>query len=523
MLVHPKTVSNKTYLALTVSALLSTSTFASTLTTPIVDTSQTQCYGKKSSSRCSSSGSYTGQDAQYRGNQPSYSNNGDGTVSDQVTRLMWTQTTDTNGDGKIDADDKLSYEEALQYVSTLRTAGYDDWRLPSIKELYSLVLFDGQDPSGLNSSGKVNLIPFIDGRYFAMNAGDTQSGERLIDSQFVSSTKYVSTTMNKDETVFGVNFIDGRIKGYGIESPRGGKKTFYVLAVRGNSEYGVNQFSDNGNGSITDAATSLVWQKSDSQQSMDFPSALEYCEALSVAGSSDWRLPNVKELQSIVDYTSSPATTNSPSIDPIFSSTQIENEAKQSDYANYWSSTTHVNLRNGANASYVAFGRSMGNMNGRWVDVHGAGSQRSDPKVGDADDYPTGHGPQGDAIRIDNMVRCVTGGASQFVENPTASARPSMSFVNSSSGSSAQPNQGRGSKSNGSSRGSSQSNNHSNNNSHSMKSESGQPRNGHFEKMDRNGDGKLSRNEVKGPLANDFEKIDANNDGYLSSDEMPRR
>ncbi len=45
-------------------------------------------------------------------------------------------------------------------------------------------------------------------------------------------------------------------------------------------------------------------------------------------------------------------------------------------------------------------------MNG-WVDVHGAGAQRSDPKTGDTSEYPTGYGQQGDAIRIYNFVRCV--------------------------------------------------------------------------------------------------------------------
>jgi len=52
----------------------------------------------------------------------------------------------------------------------------------------------------------------------------------------------------------------------------------------------------------------------------------------------------------------------------------------------------------------------MGYMNGAWTDVHGAGAQRSDPKVGDPADYPTGFGPQGDSIRIFNQVRCVRGG-----------------------------------------------------------------------------------------------------------------
>ena len=50
------------------------------------------------------------------------------------------------------------------------------------------------------------------------------------------------------------------------------------------------------------------------------------------------------------------------------------------------------------------------------MDVHGAGAQRSDPKTGSASDYPTGHGPQGDAIRIENYVRCVTGGTDSNVQ-----------------------------------------------------------------------------------------------------------
>jgi len=61
----------------------------------------------------------------------------------------------------------------------------------------------------------------------------------------------------------------------------------------------------------------------------------------------------------------------------------------------------------------VAFGEALGFMRGprggtpRLMDVHGAGAQRSDPKTGNADDYPYGHGPQGDVRRIDNYVRLV--------------------------------------------------------------------------------------------------------------------
>lgn len=76
-----------------------------------------------------------------------------------------------------------------------------------------------------------------------------------------------------------------------------------------------------------------------------------------------------------------------------------------------WSSTTHANLVNDANATYVAFGEALGWMespSGEYelMDVYGAGAQRSDPKTGNPDDYPYGHGPQGDVIRIFNHVGC---------------------------------------------------------------------------------------------------------------------
>ena len=49
----------------------------------------------------------------------------------------------------------------------------------------------------------------------------------------------------------------------------------------------------------------------------------------------------------------------------------------------YWTSATHAGAGGRADAAvYVAFGRSLGYMGGTWMDVHGAGSQRSDPKVG---------------------------------------------------------------------------------------------------------------------------------------------
>ena len=366
---------------------------------PIVDSGQESCYDNQIEITCPQEGeAFAGQDAQYIGNQPSYTDNGDGTITDNITGLMWQQ----------DPGEKMTYDQAVAGAPDFTLAGYSDWRLPTIKELYSLIQFYGLDPSG---PGSTNLTPFIDTDYFNFAYGDENAGERLIDSQWATSTKYVSTTMSGSETMFGVNFADGRIKGYPTQMGPGGQpKTFFVIYVRGNSSYGENIFTDNGNGTVSDIATGLTWTQSDSETGMNWESALNYCESLDTAGITVWRLPNVKELQSIVDYSRSPDTTDSAAIDPIFNTTTIENEAGQIDFPAFWTSTTHANSQGGWNASYVSFGRSMGFMNGSWMDVHGAGAQRSDPKTGSSDDWPIGHGPQWDAIRIENYVRCVTEG-----------------------------------------------------------------------------------------------------------------
>ncbi len=378
---------------------------AASITYPIVDTAQHAAFGDRRSIDLPSAGqAYYGQDANYQGNAPAYQGNSDGTVSDQVTGLMWTQ----------DPGEKMTYDEAMRGAEKCRVGGYADWRLPSIKELYSLIQFNGVDP-GPRSLDSAKLTPFIDADVFSFKYGDESKRERLIDSQFATRTQYVSTTMNGAETMFGVNFADGRIKGYPIESRRG-KTQFHVLYVRGNPEYGINRFEDNQDGTITDHASGLTWMKTDSGYGMDWPRALRYAEESEYAGRSDWRLPNAKELQSILDYSRSPDTTGTAAIDPVFESTEITNEGGAKDFAAYWTGTSHLSERGAEAAVYLCFGRGLGFMRfprdaeATLMDVHGAGAQRSDPKVGDASRFPEGRGPQGDVIRIENFVRCVRGG-----------------------------------------------------------------------------------------------------------------
>jgi hypothetical protein len=371
----------------------------------IVDTNQREFYGLRGGVIASpaSDDAMRGQDAGHEGNAPSYRDNGDGTISDLVTGLMWQKSPDEGA--------KRSFADAVSGAAACRTGGHEDWRLPTIKELYSLIDFSG----GMALSPKK---PYIDTGYFVFRYGDESKGERTIDSQWWTSTEYVGTTMRGSPTVFGVNFADGRIKGYPRDRARGSVAVHWVRYVRGNQKYGINDLHDLGDGTVEDRATGLVWAKADAGKSMDWSSALAYASAAEIAGHTDWRLPNAKELQSIVDYSRAPGVTagaDACAIDPIFAVTNPESY--------YWTSTSHLDDRGsdgpGGAAVYVCFGRAMGWMPERGrvrergespkelIDVHGAGAQRSDPKVGDPTRFPNGRGPQGDDVRIQNAVRLV--------------------------------------------------------------------------------------------------------------------
>ncbi|MCP3939086.1 MAG: DUF1566 domain-containing protein, partial [Actinomycetia bacterium] len=172
----------------------------------IVDTDQTWCFSEIEAIECG--GDFVGQDAQYEGLQPSYRENGDGTVTDLNTGLMWIR----------DAGDKTSYADAMEELDTYTFAGYDDWRLPTIKELYSLALFSGVDASRADSSDVDGLWPFMNEDYFVVLYGDESNSARVIDAQWLTSSIYDSTVMNGQECFFGFNFVDGRIKCYPLSS-----------------------------------------------------------------------------------------------------------------------------------------------------------------------------------------------------------------------------------------------------------------------------------------------------------------
>lgn len=470
--------------------------FSEELSYPVVDTAQRRFYNEKHEIRQPALGeSFYGQDSMYEGHSPRYKDNQDGTVTDMVTGLMWTK----------DPGEKQTLSERIRALEYLRVGGYSDWRIPTIKELYSLIDFSGIDPDP-KSTGTLNLQPFIDTDFFAFSYGNVNQGERLIDSQFISATKYVHKTMHGDDTFFGVNFADGRIKGYPVINRRTqSEKKFFCIYVRGNRAYGKNDFVNNYDGTVTDKATGLMWMQEDSGHlkagiykngKLNWEEALMWAENLDYAGYSDWRLPNAKELQSIVDYTKSPSTTDSPAINDIFKTTSfVENGTKEYPY--FWTSTTHKQLMGGASAVYISFGRGLGWVESKrtgekmLLDVHGAGCQRSDPKSGYKDKYPYGRGPQGDVINIYNFVRAVRSGKANVMEGSDISVENNVTKF---SAPASNVSEKRGVKG---------------------------KRPSFVSRLDKDGDSKVSLSEFDGPKHH-FRDLDKDGDGYLLESEAPK-
>ncbi len=146
------------------------------------------------------------------------------------------------------------------------------------------------------------------------------------------------------------NFVDG----LWVEVPCGeaacpGQDGSYATGCPIDGTDGSGRFLDNDDGTVTDTCTGLMWQKDTADvdeifaDTLAWCEALEYCEDLSFADYEDWRLPNVRELQSIVDY-----GTFNPAIDPIFGAL--------SEF--YWTSTTYADAPDdawgvGFNVGYV--------------------------------------------------------------------------------------------------------------------------------------------------------------------------
>lgn len=237
-----------------------------------------------------------GEDNDYNLNIPTYINNNNGTIADTVTGLMWQA-----GDGG-----EMSIENAIVFCDSLILGGYTNWRLPSAQESFSILNLQNANPA-MNTT------------YF------TNTG-----AEYWWTSERQANDTNK---IWCTNAGGGMGNHPRTETMgAGGTKKFHVRAVRDivTPITIPNHFTDNGDSTITDNLTNLIWQKFPVTTSKIWEQALTHAENLTLANAIDWRLPNIKELQSLNDESMvQPSVTT-----PYFQNVGVKK---------YWSSTTLPN------------------------------------------------------------------------------------------------------------------------------------------------------------------------------------
>ena len=276
--------------------LLSNPVFAQTTKTMkrLPDTGQTTSYT-----------STFGEDNDYPLNIPTYSNNNNGTITDTVTGLMW-QAVDGG---------EMSIENAIAFCDSLTLGGYTNWRLPSAQESFSILIMQNANPA-LNTT------------YFTNTAAE----------YWWTSERQANDT-NKIWCTNAGGGIGNHPRTETISA--GGIKKFHARAVR---DIAVpitipTRFTDNGDSTILDNLTNLIWQKFPDTTPQTWEQAITYAENLNFANATNWRLPNIKELQSLNDETMVQPSVTSPyfqnlGVNKYWSATTLPNQTTK---AWYWS------------------------------------------------------------------------------------------------------------------------------------------------------------------------------------------
>jgi hypothetical protein len=204
-------------------------------------------------------------------NPPSYTDNGDGTVSDNVTGLMWQQSLSAT---------TYAWADAVAYCPTLTLGGHTGWRLPSIIELISINDYGLSAPS-------LSTTTF---------PGTPEN------QYFWSSTPLYGDTTHAwyvESAVGNFSFLSQATAGI-ARCVRAATATplasgHYVVSA----------------GTVYDTATKLTWQQTASAATYAAADAQVYCAGLGATlGGTGWRLPTIKELATIIDF-----ATTAPTID----------------------------------------------------------------------------------------------------------------------------------------------------------------------------------------------------------------
>jgi photosystem II stability/assembly factor-like uncharacterized protein len=295
-------------------------------TIALPSTGQTTCYDT-SGNVIACAG--TGQDGDIQAGVawpvPRFIDNGDQTITDNLTGLIWQKDGSTPTVGSCTGG-AMTWQSALDYVACMNAnnyLGHNDWRLPNRIELESLV-HDGQpdQASWLNAQGFVNTQGFF---YWS----STTAALNPVVAWCVYFGGIGGGSLNKNNNYLYVRCVrggqSGSLANSTISFPKTGQASCYdssgnVIACTGTGQDGELQagvvwpnprFTANGDQTITDNLTGLIWQKDGSTPTVGsctggtitWQSALDYVTCLNAnnyLGHNDWRLPNRIELESLV-------------------------------------------------------------------------------------------------------------------------------------------------------------------------------------------------------------------------------
>jgi len=244
-------------------------------------------------------------------NPASYTDNGDGTVTDNVTKLVWQKA--------VTSSQAFAWCDAINYCATLTLAGRT-WRLPTRIELLSLVDFTRGNPA-------------IDTTAFPGLPGGKY--------HWTSSPWVVSQIATKAQDTWIVNFSEGLTSNAGNRAD-----AEYARCVSAPDEGPLPspRYTQVATGEAQDVDTGLIWATTATTTTTDFATAQTTCSGLGLNGHT-WRTPSIKELSTLVDEVP-PISKVSPAIDTkTFSDTAAMTP--------YWSSTLFQGMTVAAHPPWV--------------------------------------------------------------------------------------------------------------------------------------------------------------------------
>jgi hypothetical protein len=234
-------------------------------------------------------------------NPSSYTDNGDGTVRDNVTGLIWQKT--------VTSTQAFTWTDAQAYCTSLTLAGRT-WRLPTRIELLSLVDFTRTSPA-INTTA----FPGVPGGKY----------------HWTASPWVVSQISTKPQDSWIVNFFEGLTSNAGDRT-----QAEYARCVSSAQNGPLPKlYTQLASGEVQDVETGLIWQQASSPATMAFADAQTYC-ATSTLNNHTWRVPSIKELSTLVDE-NPPISKVSPAID----TTTFPDTAATTPY---WSSSLFANM-----------------------------------------------------------------------------------------------------------------------------------------------------------------------------------